>query len=57
MHLVWFFSRSFESYDLTGLLSEYNSDSDDEKKYKNRPIPPWAKSGWFFIKSDYPTGV
>ncbi|VDM32200.1 unnamed protein product [Hydatigera taeniaeformis] len=33
------------SYDLTGLLSDYESDSDDEVRYRRRAIPKWAKDG------------
>ncbi|VDK40639.1 unnamed protein product [Taenia asiatica] len=33
------------SYDMGGLLSDYDSDSDNEKRYRKRVIPSWAKFG------------
>uniref|UniRef100_A0A0X3PL06 Inner centromere protein ARK-binding domain-containing protein n=1 Tax=Schistocephalus solidus TaxID=70667 RepID=A0A0X3PL06_SCHSO len=33
------------SYDMTGLLSEYDSDSENEARRKKRPIPSWARAG------------
>ncbi|KAL5968801.1 Inner centromere protein [Taenia solium] len=33
------------SYDMSGLLSDYDSDSDNEKRYRKRVIPSWAKFG------------
>ncbi|CDS38058.1 conserved hypothetical protein [Echinococcus multilocularis] len=33
------------SYDLTGLLSDHDSESDNEKQHKKRYIPSWAKNG------------
>ncbi|KAM3180962.1 hypothetical protein ACTXT7_015291 [Hymenolepis weldensis] len=37
------------SYDLTGILDEYTSDSEDENRAKKRPIPSWARSDSQFL--------
>ncbi|KAM7538652.1 hypothetical protein Aperf_G00000049778 [Anoplocephala perfoliata] len=37
------------SYDLTGILDEYNSDSDDDNHAKKRHIPSWARPGSQFL--------
>ncbi|VDO03676.1 unnamed protein product [Rodentolepis nana] len=42
-------SESPISYDLTGILDEYNSDSEDETRAKRRPIPSWARSDSPFL--------
>ncbi|VDD74803.1 unnamed protein product [Mesocestoides corti] len=37
--------ESLISYDLSGVLSDYNSDSEEENRRKKKPIPSWAKPG------------
>nr|CDS26428.2 retinal guanylyl cyclase 2 [Hymenolepis microstoma] len=37
------------SYDLTGILDEYASDSEDETRATKRPIPSWARSDSPFL--------